>query len=129
MHGGPLDDEAERIADTVKALKATAPNLGETGLELLVYVVDDGSADGSGTLARDAGADIIVVCSSDDEYADLAPEIADYLILSAAKKHLILFWLLFEKKAVRISPPLTISIKEIEKGCQTILEVLNDFKQ
>ncbi len=57
------------------------------------------------------------------------PEIADYLILSAAKKHLILFWLLFEKKAVRISPPLTISYDEIEKGCQTILEVLNDYKQ
>ena len=58
-----------------------------------------------------------------------SPEIADYLILSAAKKHLILFWLLFEKKAVRISPPLTISYDEIEKGCQTILEVLNDYKQ
>ena len=58
-----------------------------------------------------------------------SPEIADYLILSAAKKHLILFWLLFEKRAVRISPPLTISFKEIEKGCQTILEVLKDFKQ
>jgi len=56
-------------------------------------------------------------------------EIADYLILSAAKKHLILFWLLFEKKAVRISPPLTISYDEIEKGCQIILEILNDFKQ
>jgi len=56
-------------------------------------------------------------------------EIADYLILSAAKKHLILFWLLFEKKAVRISPPLTISHVEIEKGCQTILEVLNDYEQ
>ena len=58
-----------------------------------------------------------------------SPEIADYLILSAAKKHLILFWLLFEKRAVRISPPLTISFKEIEKGCQTILEVLNNCKQ
>ena len=58
-----------------------------------------------------------------------SPEIADYLILAAAKKHLILFWLLFEKRAVRISPPLTISFKEIEKGCQTILEVLNNFKQ
>lgn len=58
-----------------------------------------------------------------------SPAIADYLILAAAKKHLILFWLLFEKRAVRISPPLTISLKEIEKGCQTILEVLNDFKQ
>ena len=58
-----------------------------------------------------------------------SPEIVDYLILSAAKKRLILFWLLFEKRAVRISPPLTISFKEIEKGCQTILEILNDFKQ
>ena len=58
-----------------------------------------------------------------------SPEIANYLILSAAKKHLILFWLLFEEKAVRISPPLTISFKEIEKGCQTILEILNNFKQ
>ncbi|MGB5500461.1 MAG: aspartate aminotransferase family protein [Maribacter sp.] len=58
-----------------------------------------------------------------------SPEIADYLILSAAKKHLILFWLLFEKRAVRISPPLTISHDEIEKGCQTILEVLNDYEQ
>jgi len=56
-------------------------------------------------------------------------EIADYLILSAANKHLILFWLLFEKKAVRISPPLTISFDEIEKGCQTIIDLLNDFKQ
>ena len=58
-----------------------------------------------------------------------SPEIADYLILSSAKKHLILFWLLFEKRAVRISPPLTISYDEIEKGCQIILEVLNNFKQ
>ena len=56
-------------------------------------------------------------------------EIADHLISAAAKKHLILFWLLFEKKAVRISPPLTISYDEIEKGCQIILEILNDFKQ
>ena len=56
-------------------------------------------------------------------------EIADYLILSAANKNLILFWLLFEKKAVRISPPLTISLDEIEKGCQTIIDLLNDFKQ
>lgn len=58
-----------------------------------------------------------------------SPEIADYLISAAAKKHLILFWLLFEKKAVRISPPLTISYDEIEKGCQIILEVLNNYKQ
>jgi acetylornithine/succinyldiaminopimelate/putrescine aminotransferase len=56
-------------------------------------------------------------------------EIADYLILSASKKYLILFWLLFEKSAVRITPPLTISHEEIEQGCQTILELLNSYKQ
>ena len=56
-------------------------------------------------------------------------EIADYLILNASRKHLILFWLLFEKRAVRITPPLTISFEEIEKGCRTILEILDDYKQ
>ena len=56
-------------------------------------------------------------------------EIADHLILSAAKKHLVLFWLLFEKKAVRITPPLTISEDEIKKGCTVILEILDEFKQ
>ncbi|MBT8313871.1 MAG: aspartate aminotransferase family protein [Maribacter sp.] len=58
-----------------------------------------------------------------------SPEIADNLILSAAKRNLILFWLLFEKKAVRISPPLTISREEIEKGCNEILKILNNIKQ
>ncbi|EAR00949.1 aspartate aminotransferase family protein [Maribacter sp. HTCC2170] len=55
-------------------------------------------------------------------------ELADFLILSATKKNLILFWLLFEQRAVRISPPLTITIEEIEKGCETILQILNDYK-
>ncbi len=55
-------------------------------------------------------------------------EIADFLVLSAAKKHLILFWLLFEPKAVRISPPLTISMEEIDKGCDQIIEILNEYK-
>jgi len=55
-------------------------------------------------------------------------EIADYLVLEAAKKGLILFWLLFEPKAVRISPPLTISMKEIEEGCDQILGILNSYK-
>ncbi|PRX54165.1 aspartate aminotransferase family protein [Flagellimonas meridianipacifica] len=55
-------------------------------------------------------------------------EIANYLVLSAAKKHLILFWLLFEPKAVRISPPLTISIEEIEHGCKQIIEILNEYE-
>ncbi len=56
-------------------------------------------------------------------------EMANHLVLQCAKKGLILFWLLFESKAVRISPPLTISEKEIAKGCAIILEVLRDFKQ
>ncbi|MEM8848331.1 MAG: aminotransferase class III-fold pyridoxal phosphate-dependent enzyme [Bacteroidota bacterium] len=55
-------------------------------------------------------------------------EIANYLVLSAAKKHLILFWLLFEPKAVRISPPLTISMEEIEQGCKQIIEILNKYE-
>ena len=55
-------------------------------------------------------------------------EIADYLVLEASKKGLILFWLLFEPKAVRISPPLTISMKEIEEGCDQILGILNNYK-
>jgi len=55
-------------------------------------------------------------------------EAADYLVLEAAKKGLILFWLLFETKAVRISPPLTISMKEIAEGCDQILSILNSYK-
>ncbi len=56
-------------------------------------------------------------------------DIANDLVLTCAKKGLILFWLLFEPKAVRISPPLTISIDEIEKGCGMILEVLTQYEQ
>lgn len=53
-------------------------------------------------------------------------EVADYLVLTAAKRQLILFWLLFEAKAVRISPPLTISMQEIEMGCDQIIDILNE---
>ncbi len=41
------------------------------------------------------------------------------------EKGLLLFWLLWEKKAVRISPPLTISLDEIRSGCAIITEVLD----
>jgi acetylornithine/N-succinyldiaminopimelate aminotransferase len=54
--------------------------------------------------------------------------LADTLILEAKKKGLLLFWLLFETKAVRITPPLTISNKEIEKGCKIILSILNNIQ-
>ncbi|MEE1962844.1 aspartate aminotransferase family protein [Allomuricauda taeanensis] len=55
-------------------------------------------------------------------------EVADHLILEAAKRGLILFWLLFEGRAARISPPLTISLKEIEVGCDIITSILNEYK-
>jgi len=55
-------------------------------------------------------------------------EVANYLVLEAAKKGLILFWLLFEQRAVRISPPLTISMKEIETGCDIIISILNQYR-
>jgi acetylornithine aminotransferase len=50
---------------------------------------------------------------------------ANTLIINAIDKGLILFWLLWEKKAVRISPPLNISDKEINKGCDIIISILN----
>ncbi|MCH8535564.1 MAG: aspartate aminotransferase family protein [Flavobacteriaceae bacterium] len=52
---------------------------------------------------------------------------ANELVLRAKKEGLILFWLLFEKKAVRISPPLTISNQEIEIGCHQIIKILNQL--
>ena len=55
-------------------------------------------------------------------------EMANYVILECAKRQLILFWLLFEPRAVRISPPLTISEKEIRIGCTLIMEVLQEYK-
>ena len=54
-------------------------------------------------------------------------EIANQVVLKSMEKGLILFWLLWEKKAVRISPPLNISLEEIRKGCTIINEVLNDL--
>lgn len=52
-------------------------------------------------------------------------EITNEVILKCKEKGLILFWLLFESKAIRITPPLTISNEEIVKGCQIICSVLN----
>jgi acetylornithine/succinyldiaminopimelate/putrescine aminotransferase len=52
-------------------------------------------------------------------------EITNQVILKCQDEGLILFWLLFEPKAIRITPPLTISNDEIIKGCQMITHVLN----
>jgi acetylornithine/N-succinyldiaminopimelate aminotransferase len=54
-------------------------------------------------------------------------EIASEIILKCLDKGLLLFWLLFEGKAMRITPPLTISEDEIRKGCAIIIDVMNDI--
>lgn len=55
-------------------------------------------------------------------------DLANKLVLKAKDCNLILFWLLYEKKAVRITPPLTVSKDEIVKGCGIILEILDELK-
>jgi len=55
-------------------------------------------------------------------------EIANRVILKCKERGLILFWLLFEQRAIRITPPLTITLKEIKKGCDIILEVLDQIQ-
>ena len=56
-------------------------------------------------------------------------EVTNTLILKCQDRGLILFWLLFEPKAVRITPPLTISNDEIRKGCEIIVEILDEIHQ
>ena len=56
------------------------------------------------------------------------PEITNRVVLESQDEGLILFWLLFEPCAVRITPPLTISEKEIRKGCAIILKILNKIE-
>ena len=55
----------------------------------------------------------------------VSAEVANQVVLRCLKEGLILFWLLWEKKAIRISPPLTISTSEIKKGCRILLNVLD----
>ena len=55
-------------------------------------------------------------------------EIASYVVTESLKRGLILFYFLLTKTAIRISPPLTISNSEIEKGCNIIIELLNSYK-
>ena len=54
---------------------------------------------------------------------------ANKVILEAQNQGLILFWLLFEPKAIRITPPLTISNDELIKGCGIIIDILNKIQE
>lgn len=55
-------------------------------------------------------------------------DITNEVILKCQDKGLILFWLLFEGCAIRITPPLTISDEEIREGCAIILEVMDEIQ-
>lgn len=57
------------------------------------------------------------------------PDITNEVILKCQDKGLILFWLLFEGCAIRITPPLTISEEEIREGCAIILQVMDEIIQ
>ncbi len=58
-----------------------------------------------------------------------SPEIASEVILVCKERGLVLFWLLFEGRAIRITPPLTISNDEIEEGCKILTDVLNSLQK
>jgi len=49
------------------------------------------------------------------------------VVFSCLEKGLILFFLLWEKKGIRLSPPLNISKKEIRKGCNILLQALDEL--
>ena len=53
-------------------------------------------------------------------------ELASALVHKATERGLILFFLLWEKKAIRISPSLTITEKEIRKGCRILIDILEE---
>ncbi len=56
-------------------------------------------------------------------------DFASKVILTCLDRGLILFWLLFEGKAIRITPPLNISKFDLKKGCHTLLQVLDDLSK
>lgn len=55
------------------------------------------------------------------------PEQVSKVVFSCLEKGLILFFLLWEKKGIRLSPPLNISKREIRKGCKILLEALDEL--
>ena len=56
-----------------------------------------------------------------------SPESVSKVILNGIDRGLLLFWLLWEKSAVRISPPLTLTPKEIKKGCAILRSLLDEL--
>ena len=52
---------------------------------------------------------------------------ASEVILRCKDNNLILFWLLFEPRAIRITPPLTITEMELKEGCAILTDVLDNL--
>ena len=65
------------------------------------------------------GKGLMLAIELDDE------NLAKKLVEQSLKNNLILFYFLFTKTAVRISPALTVSKEEIIKGCNTIMNILD----
>ena len=55
------------------------------------------------------------------------PELAAKIIHKCLENGLILFFLLFEERAIRITPPLTVSDEELKKGCSILIESINSI--
>lgn len=53
--------------------------------------------------------------------------IAQEVVMRSMNAGLILFFLLFEKRAVRVTPPLTITRPELIRGCKIILDILDQI--
>lgn len=56
----PAYNEEEKIKETIVNLQKIKPELEKKDLELLIYVVDDGSTDKTNLIARETGADRII---------------------------------------------------------------------
>lgn len=66
------------------------------------------------------GAGLMLAVEFEDE------SIAQMVVEESLKNGLILFYFLFSKTAIRISPPLTISEEEIKNGCDIIRKILDN---
>ncbi len=56
----PAYNEAEKIGETVRALRKGTQGLVDKGFVIKIYVINDGSSDDTAKLAKEAGADRIV---------------------------------------------------------------------